>query len=488
MRQKELINLLDTVMPEIAETGNPEAVLIKCAKANNLSPAQLEKFGHVFNAMKSNVFFKKASNRGGSFSIVNVPEMVSKYTTWTPNGKAPSKKATIEKSASTAGFDIPELETGKGLPTPDQWFSRNVGADGHLKEDEQFNFEDFTDRSEWETLSLADYVPSYDVMHKAASNNNEEAYKVAMAKFVATEENVKQAAFEAREEITEAHEELRQHFLRTPENWPEAAFDMSLHFGEKTASVIEGVEKYFASHFLKAPKFTMDKEAAADTPFLQDRHGVYDIFEHIIACENIEKRAHDLLEKMAASPNPKNTQSLPSSATPEPSIDVDMSDSDSAVTGSAAAQAAVNPIRSLLAGMKSPYLKPGDDSILKPLSDNAVKLRDALDGAGPFAKHDGQDKIDRAMLKAKKDTTLQQLMLSDDIIANADPQVVQDLFDTIASASPTFASNPHLMGPALKEAIQYNSLPVQTFKDILEAEKLKAEIKEKTLRAKAMED
>ena len=58
------------------------------------------------------------------------------------------------------------------------------------------------------------------------------------------------------------------------------------------------------------------------------------------------------------------------------------------------------------------------------------------------------------------DTTLQQLMLSDDVISEADPAEVRKLFNTLASISPTLATDPGKMGPALKEALQYGSVPV----------------------------
>ena len=49
------------------------------------------------------------------------------------------------------------------------------------------------------------------------------------------------------------------------------------------------------------------------------------------------------------------------------------------------------------------------------------------------------------------DTTLQQLMLTDDVIS--DPKEVQAIFKTLADISPSLATDPSKMGPALKEGI-----------------------------------
>ena len=87
-------------------------------------------------------------------------------------------------------------------------------------------------------------------------------------------------------------------------------------------------------------------------------------------------------------------------------------------------------------------------------------------------------KIDKAIRHAKMETTLQQLMLSDDVISSADPNEVQDIFNTLAEISPALATDPGKMGPALKEALQYGSVPINILSDAskLEGQLLKNEL------------
>ena len=62
-------------------------------------------------------------------------------------------------------------------------------------------------------------------------------------------------------------------------------------------------------------------------------------------------------------------------------------------------------------------------------------------------------------------------MLTDDIIASADPARVQDLYATIADLSPTLARDPVRIAPVLKEALQYDAVPISQLKDIVSLEK-----------------
>ena len=82
-----------------------------------------------------------------------------------------------------------------------------------------------------------------------------------------------------------------------------------------------------------------------------------------------------------------------------------------------------------------------------------------------------QKKIDNAVQTAARDATLQRLMLTDDIIREADPYEVQDIYHAIADLSPSLANNPVLMSTLIKESLQYGALPIQTIKDIANVEK-----------------
>jgi hypothetical protein len=85
-------------------------------------------------------------------------------------------------------------------------------------------------------------------------------------------------------------------------------------------------------------------------------------------------------------------------------------------------------------------------------------------------KPDKQKDFDKKIDSAKKQTALENLMLNDSIISTADPNTVQDLHATISQLSPTVASDPVKLAPVLKEALQYDALPIQQIKDLLSVE------------------
>jgi hypothetical protein len=107
-------------MPEVVSTNNPEATLLKFAKTNNLYPTQLEKLGHAFNQCKTLVGLSKQANRGDSFSILNVPEMITKYSTYKPSDVLTKEEKKVHKQVDkivkSAGVKV---ASGGRLPMPD---------------------------------------------------------------------------------------------------------------------------------------------------------------------------------------------------------------------------------------------------------------------------------------------------------------------------------------------------------------------------------
>jgi dsDNA-specific endonuclease/ATPase MutS2 len=68
-------------------------------------------------------------------------------------------------------------------------------------------------------------------------------------------------------------------------------------------------------------------------------------------------------------------------------------------------------------------------------------------------KDDSKERLEKTQDKLDKELALQQVMLQDPIIAEADPKEVQELYNTISEISPRFAKNPRMMTTALKEAL-----------------------------------
>jgi hypothetical protein len=78
--QQRLIDwLLEDVTPRIRKSGDAPGELLKFANEQNMEPAMLEKMGQLFNTAKTICFLEKSANRGADFPIVDVPKLVDDY-------------------------------------------------------------------------------------------------------------------------------------------------------------------------------------------------------------------------------------------------------------------------------------------------------------------------------------------------------------------------------------------------------------------------
>lgn len=97
MKNEQIVTWFEDLIPEIKKSGDPKDVFLKFAKDKNLSPALLEKLGHVYNTAKTvNYLDKTASHkRGSSFKILDVPDLLNTY----------EKKAESNHKYSNFGFE-----------------------------------------------------------------------------------------------------------------------------------------------------------------------------------------------------------------------------------------------------------------------------------------------------------------------------------------------------------------------------------------------
>ena len=78
--------------------------------------------------------------------------------------------------------------------------------------------------------------------------------------------------------------------------------------------------------------------------------------------------------------------------------------------------------------------------------------------------------IDSMLEALQTRTLLERMLLTDPIIREADPDMVVSLYNTLQQANPEIARDPNLIRFALREAIQYESVPLHTYKDLVETD------------------
>lgn len=392
--------------------------MLKCARKNNLSPAQLEKLGHVYNTMKTIVGLEKQANRGDSFSILDVPKMVAKYTTYDANAELSAQaekvhdkvdalmkdadgwsaimsigKSAMQKAAAAGeGANDWLYHSNRPIPRIKTWL-KEVAEDKGGKVD---YIDDNSD--EWMEVQ-ASVKSDLKLMNKTAS---------ALGDIKRARELWEQTQYEADVELTAQCADLRNELLQDREKWANLVMDARDVLGhEKAAAALQIVENYFervrCHSFAKSASIQRDYERR----LAHDSTGLVGHLEDILELDTIVKRATALLQ-----PSEKSA-SLPG----------------------------ISTVEDLVSQMRSATGKP-----------------------------DKQKDFDKKIDSAKKQTALENLMLNDSIISTADPNTVQDLHATISQLSPTVASDPVKLAPVLKEALQYDALPIQQIKDLLSVE------------------
>ena len=501
MNQRETINLLNSIMPDIISSKDPEGTMLKCAEAHNLSPAQLEKLGQTFNTAKTIVGLEKQANRGDSFKIVDVPNLISKYATYAPEKALSNKSKKVhekvdslfEDDADGWGACFTSTKSASALPDLSKLVFDQISSgvvDDTDQEEMQIDISDRSNTWQW---------------NKSASTKSviEGTYEMGLA-----QDTIDQLLFEIPMEITEKCASIKYKLTPDDGRWAEAAEDITDMLGEKSASVIAAVEKYFENVHHSYDTYEDFSKRAFTRNLARDRHGIIKLAGEIAELQEMLEKVAMPQPVVIAAARRVAARRAQQQAQPQPQGNPTPAGSPAAAGQNAAAPSpagAANTSPSsnddeLPKGKKE---EPVEDYTVLPAADLAALIEAMGDGAknlkleqedilntkpvkeldallqyvGP--KSDARAKtIDKAVLQAKMDTTLQQLMLTDDVISEADPEEVQSLFKTLADISPTLATDPGKMGPALKEALQYGSVPINILSDVskLEGQLLKNDL------------
>lgn len=587
MTQQQILDALDNLMPEVVSTKNPETTLLKFAKTNNLYPTQLEKLGHAFNQCKTLVGLSKQANRGDSFSILNVPEMVSKYSTYTPAEVLTKKDKAIHKKVDklTKAANTNVVDGGR-LPMPD--FTEKLIAKGAEVLENDVREYDFIPKgsafdvtfnkkaSVAEQGSDLSLYEQYELKKKAAQEL-EDLQKEANTIKAGLEEVI-------RVKCSDIANYLRKEGSQA---WGEIVEDVALRFGEKSAAAINTIENYLEVKHIPFTPVNITEDILNKYAFSQDRHGVFDTITDINDSLNMMEKLALNIDDMLPEVHPFGVDPdfdrhrNDSLATIIKGLDFKVINADGEEVSPNTTKAQRNLVNSIqkiqqenqrrkMQGLPliAPNVHPHDANIftdheiIMPQSEVApyiynlwkeyeadrdaravqkeeedkIKEQEQQDkeeqrALGDINKNfdDAADQVGKTVMKAykaglvdvplgaikgtfgvfknapatiersnrvirrvldelpiddkydinfkkkeielNKDLNLHKLILTDPVIAEADPQEVSEIYNTIAEISPRFAQNTRLMSTALKEALQFGAVPLNMLKDISEFEK-----------------
>ena len=458
MTQQQQIDLLRSIAPDITRTKDPKGVMLKAGKAHRLSPAQLEKLGHVYNTTKTLIGLEKSANRGDSFTLLDVPDLVASYTTYDPSAAVPARSQKlhdkIDKIASkeeedaaslrrwmrefdnidkaASAHSVPGLHTllqneDAGVHYQDV-SAGYVDENGNRIHEIKLNGSGSFDVTFGKQASSGVSYPSWEDNEQVSRLSGKDLELYADGYEKAARERYSQVMHDVVEDVLDTCEKARQHFIGKAASWGEAVSDAYAAYGDRADYAIRMMENHFRSNNLPVKPIEFSKQAYVRS-LAYDRHGIYPFVEKIASLEEVYHEAYNALEDMG---HPEKKAS------------------------------ALANIGELINGMQSPFHQ-GIIALSGHDGENINRLRDTAEN------------------EAKYEAALQQLLLSDPIIAEADQDQVRDIYETVRKLSPTIANSPVTLGPVLKEGLQYGSLPIQQINDLLKAE----ETRQKALMAKA---
>lgn len=548
MNHQAIIEQLSVLAPQLKAAESPEAVLVKYANDRNLSPAQLERIGQVYNIAKTLNFMDKSANRGDSFRVLDTQKMMGDFTAFKPK----QQKEATNSASWNSWFDAPVSKSASILDPNDisAWIDETTKVAKIVEEDGKYTVysEDGTKRlskpsTKEEAVKRLRQV-EYFKSHKKANtvpnlgaiaiNDNytttglEEAASLpkTAAEQIKNElreesalrfemETSNQIAGDAAEEARKIASELLEMHRVSP-----LPFSVMEHDAYYCSEDEQGtkVATEFVANFFKSKGWELERhDFSKGMPKLaRDRHNILPLFNSLLEQLELHKSASlyvSELEKKSTTTETerrrrKSTEAdidFPNSGAgrrrgsgaddidfPEgergrrPSV-IDLISGDKPKgqdkgtgkpkgqdkgTGASAELNAAHEITKGLASMYDPSTYTNDQT--KSYISNILKAPDVS------KVNKRQKEVDVAADDVGRVTELQRLLLTDPIIGEADPDTVVSLYNTLAKANPEIVKDKNLLRFALREALQYDAVPLHTYKDLISMGKDRASTQDMT--------
>lgn len=544
MNHQAIIEQLSVLAPQLKAASSPESVLVKYASDRNLSAAQLERIGQVYNIAKTLNFMDKSANRGDSFKVLDTQKMLSDYTAFKPK----ENKQANRNDDWNCWFDSPGIKEkaaseSKNPEDINSWLDFEKSAkiveengeyvvyseDGSKKLSKPGSLDDAKKRLKqveyFKSHKKANTVPNILGMannsnYTDVEYNTESLPKTAFA-IIKEElrnessmrfelESAKQVMDDSAEEVRKiASELLEMHRIST---LPYADMERDAVFSSNDPDSIKSASDLIANYISQkgfnlsrndfskpAPRIVRDKFSALPLFKSAAEHiGLYKAAESYIndlelkiksaagaatasgkskkeknvedegAGDNVDDR---LTGKAPERGNNRNTDSKPTNVEsdnkPPPSAKKNTPREDSGGGGGAGRGGQMfagygNASKDIAKGIIDMY--SASNYINKPTSDF---LGNVFKTPTFSSKNTRQQGIDNAVTDTGRLADLQRLLLTDPIIGEADQDTVVSLYNTLAKANPEVVKDRNLLRFALREALQYDAVPLHTYKDLI---------------------
>lgn len=538
MNHQAIIEQLSVLAPKLKAAESPEAVLVKYASERNLSPAQLERIGQVYNIAKTLNFMDKSASRGDSFRVLDTQKMMSDFTSFTPKQHKEAANSTewnnwfdapLSKAASNSNpADINSWidETKKSAKIVEEDGKYTVySEDGEKRLSQPGTKEEAVKRLRqveyFKKHKQANTVPNLLAMAGDSTYASAETDAVASLPKTAAEqiknelredsalrfemETAKQITDDAAEEARKIASELLEMHRINP--LPFATMEHDAYYCSEDEQGTK-VATEFVVNFFKSKGWELERhDFSKGMPKLaRDRHSILPLFNSLLEKLELHKSAslytEDIEKKSAATETQRRRRTSSQD-------DIDFPNSGSSRRRNSSDETGDFPqeetgrrpsIIDLISSNKDNSNKDKfniDSSVAKDITQGLASMyspstylnkqtQDFISNVLKTPELSGTNKRQKEVDVAADDvgrvTELQRLLLTDPIIGEAEPDTVVNLYNTLAKANPEIVKDKNLLRFALREALQYDAVPLHTYKDLISMGKDRADMQEKTQR------
>ena len=495
MSPSRVLEVIESLLPQIQKSASAEDILINYAKENNLAPEQLTKMAMTLNTARSVAWMdNNPDQRGASIPLIDTVKLASDYGTYKAPAAAKDKKpdtkpaehrpiprfmsgATGKKPlnnpAEKMAFATPSVKP----PTPGEKAAAliaarrvteiNVARLGDLQEDQSAlyrtaitklakyigNNKSFFAQMEEDVSQLADAEGQ--MIFKAAVKQATASVSVQLTPWtkVATKRSLLHDRTNILPLIKTAADALQLHNAyallakRETEEFAKLAFTRP----NPVADLEDKDEKDDAAPADEATTPQTDWSKAEQSP--ASVHGRVATMQQDAPRMRVRRDYVDVppLDKMEG----KSDGGEKAPRDPRTSADT-----ASKITKVLEEFIPKGKIMSTVGSM------PGILDKMKATGDSkyAPKFR--------------QKGIDHAVRDVSFVSNLQRLIMTDPILGEADPQHLVDLANDLQKGDPRIAHNPNQLRFALREALQYGGVPIQTHKTLADIDKSHSQAEE----------
>lgn len=467
MQYAEVVAVVNSLIPEMVSTGDPQAVLLKYARENNLTPAVLERMGQAYN-QGSAIQTMMGPDRGADAPLLDLESMAGKYADWKPTvdqEKEASIPATTkipwfatamlrekqaadyapEPVAPVAQTPEPEKQAGMSDESFEKWesmadnfldllekaageFSRRLFADGDVEGDEHNSFI-LSDAAESDAIrrhgdmakKAFDWYQAWSARRWGATVKRASDQQIGMFKLA----NDWSGKLEEASLMVQCFESMAQCLEKV------AGGDIDVRRGKvRSGGVGRRNDPSVRSVDIENPE---PQPSVEDTEINDPPRGQPSVSPGGVESEDPPVRIYHRWDEEQPKEKPKATE-------PAPAPDF------------------------------SPAVKDIMGMLTAPSHRLGGQMSKWLDEP---RKNKAQMGVDTSVQTAMQHHNLQKLLLTDPVISKADPEEVASIYESIRRGSDDVASDINLLRFQLREALQYGGVPPDAYKQLLSITELR---------------